>query len=312
MKRNSRSTVTLAHDPLVRGLGWASLALGVPQVVSPYGFTRALGTAPALRNRWTGAAIGVRELTAAAGLLGRPHPAWLWTRVGGDAMDLALLARALMNRDGRGSARTMAATAATSAIAAADVYAAVTRTFRSSPLELTSTVTVGKSPDEAYEFWQRLDRLPEFMTHLDEVRATGPGTSHWTATAPFGRTVEWDAETTEDVPGQRIAWRSLKGADIDNSGEVRFLPAPGGRGTEVHVRLRYDLPAGALGKAAARWFGEEPHQQLDDDLRRLKQVMETGEVIRSEGAPGGKRARSEFPQHPARPLSEEELKEALS
>lgn len=309
MKRNSRSTVTLAHDPLVRGLGWASLALGVPQVVSPYGFTRALGTAPALRNRWTSAAIGVRELTAAAGLLGRPHPAWLWSRVGGDAMDLALLARALMHRDGRGSARTVAATAGTAAIAAADVYAAVTRTFRSTPLELNSTVTVGKSPDEAYEFWQRLDRLPEFMTHLDEVRVTGPGTSHWTATAPFGRTVEWDAETTEDIPGQRIAWRSLEGADIANSGEVRFLPAPGGRGTEVHVRLRYDLPAGALGKAAARWFGEEPHQQLDDDLRRLKQVMETGEVMRSEGAPGGKRARSEFPQHPARPLSEEELKE---
>lgn len=309
MKRNSRSTATLAHDPLVRGLGWASLALGVPQVVSPYGFTRALGTAPALRNRWTSAAIGVRELTAAAGLLGRPHPAWLWSRVGGDAMDLALLARALMHRDGRGSARTVAATAGTAAIAAADVYAAVTRTFRSTPLELNSTVTVGKSPDEAYEFWQRLDRLPEFMTHLDEVRVTGPGTSHWTATAPFGRTVEWDAETTEDIPGQRIAWRSLEGADIANSGEVRFLPAPGGRGTEVHVRLRYDLPAGALGKAAARWFGEEPHQQLDDDLRRLKQVMETGEVMRSEGAPGGKRARSEFPQHPARPLSEEELKE---
>ncbi|MEV7687760.1 SRPBCC family protein [Streptomyces bungoensis] len=312
MKRNSRSTVTLAHDPLVRGLGWASLALGVPQAVSPYGFTRALGTAPALRNRWSAAAIGVRELTAGVGLLARPHPAWLWSRVGGDAMDLALLARALKHRDGRGSARTVAATAATSAIAAADVYAAVTRTFRSTPLELTATVTVGKSPGEAYEFWQRLDRLPEFMTHLDEVRVTGPGTSHWTATAPFGRTVEWDAETVEDVPGQRIAWRSLKGADIDNAGEVRFLPAPGGRGTEVHVRLRYDLPAGALGKAAARWFGEEPHQQLDDDLRRLKQVMEMGEVMRSEGAPGGKRARAEFPQHPARPLSEEELKEALS
>ncbi|MEV4789336.1 SRPBCC family protein [Streptomyces tuirus] len=312
MTTDTRSTSSLRHDPLVRGLGWASAALGVPQVVAPAGFARALGVGDAPRHRTATTAVGVRELAAAAGLLGRPHPVWLWGRVGGDLMDLTMLGRALKNHDGRGLGRTVAATAAVTAITATDVYAAVTRTRRSSPMELTAATTVTRSPDEVYTLWKDLERLPEFMVHLDEVRVTGPRTSHWRAGAPFGRTVEWDAEITQDVPGQLIAWRSVEGADVDNSGEARFVPAPGGRGTEIHVSLRYDLPGGPLGQAAARYFGEEPHQQLDDDLRRFKQIAEIGEVVRSEGAPGGKRARGEFPQHPARPLTEDELKEALS
>ncbi|MGW3137562.1 SRPBCC family protein [Streptomyces sp. NPDC001139] len=298
----------------MRGLGWASALLGVPQLAAPAGFARALGVDDAFRHRAATTAVGVRELAAAAGLLRRPQPAWLWARVGGDLMDLTMLTRALKNHDGRGLNRTVAATAATAAvtaITATDVYAAVTRTRRSSPMELTAATTVTQPPDEVYALWRDLERLPDFMAHLDEVRVTGPRTSHWRASVPFGKAVEWDAETTQDVPGQLIAWRSVDGADIDNSGEVRFVPAPGGRGTEIRVTLRYELPGGALGKAAARYFGEEPHQQLDDDLRRFKQIAETGEVVRSEGAPGGKRARGEFPQHPARPLTEEELKEAL-
>ncbi|MFC8782633.1 SRPBCC family protein [Streptomyces nigra] len=312
MTTETRPTSRLRHDPLVRGLGWASAFLGVPQVVAPADFTRALGVGDAPRHRSAATAVGVRELVAAAGLLGRPHPVWLWGRVGGDLMDLTMLARALKNHDGRGLGRTVAATAAVTAITATDVYAAVTRTRGSKPMELTATTTVTRSPDEAYALWKDLERLPDFMAHLDEVRVTGQRTSHWKARAPFGRTVEWDAETTHDVPGQLIAWRSVEGADIGNSGEVRFVPAPGGRGTEIRVSLRYDLPGGPLGKAAARYFGEEPHQQLDDDLRRFKQIAEIGEVVRSEGAPGGKRARGEFPQHPARPLTEDELKEALA
>ncbi len=100
--------------------------------------------------------------------------------------------------------------------------------------------------------------------------------------------------------------------DVPNDGEVRFRPAPGGRGTEIHVTLRYWVPGGKLGGAVARYFGEDPHQQLDDDLRRFKQIIETGEVVRSEGAPGGKRARREFPQHPAQPLTDDELQEMRS
>ncbi|KAA0941940.1 MULTISPECIES: SRPBCC family protein [Streptomyces] len=313
MTTDTPSASSLRHDPLVRGLGWASAALGVPQVLAPAGFARALGVGDAVRHRSATTAVGVRELAAAAGLLGRrPNPAWLWGRVGGDLMDLTMLTRALKNHDGRGLGRTVAATAAVTAITATDVYAAVTRTGRSSPMELTAATTVNRPPEEVYALWKDLERLPQFMAHLDAVHVTGPRTSHWQASAPFGKTVEWDAETTQDVPGQLMAWRSVGDADVDNSGEVRFVPAPGDRGTELRVTLRYDLPGGAVGKAAARYFGEEPHQQLDDDLRRFKQIAETGEVVRSEGAPGGKRARGEFPQHPARPLTENELKEALT
>jgi uncharacterized membrane protein len=179
-------------------------------------------------------------------------------------------------------------------------------------MELTATTTVVTPIQEVYVFWSNLDRLPTFMVHLDDVRTTGPGTSHWTASAPFGQTVEWDARTTADEPEVRIAWQSVEGADVGNAGEIRFAPAPGGRGTEVHVTLSYDLPAGPLGKALAKYFGEEPHQQLDDELRRFKQVIETGEVVRSDGAPWGRRARKEFPQRPAQPLSDDELREILA
>jgi uncharacterized membrane protein len=176
-------------------------------------------------------------------------------------------------------------------------------------VELTATTTVRKPASEVYAFWRHLENLPTFMAHLDDVREAGDRRSHWTTSIPHDRTVEWDAEITEEVPGERIAWRSVGEADVPNRGEVRFVPAPDGVSTEVHVLLAYDIPGGEVGKAVAKYLGEEPHQQLDDDLRRLKQVLETGEVVRSEGAPWGKRARREFPQRPARPLSESELAE---
>jgi uncharacterized membrane protein len=174
-------------------------------------------------------------------------------------------------------------------------------------MDLTATTTIRKPATEVYAFWHRLENLPTFMAHLDEVRSTGDRTSQWRASAPFDRVVEWTAEITDDVPDERLGWRSTGDADVPNRGQVSFVPAPDGEGTEVHVQMTYDLPAGALGKAVAKYFGEEPHQQLDDDLRRLKQVLETGEVVRSDGAPWGKRARKEFPQRPAQPLSADEL-----
>ncbi len=174
-------------------------------------------------------------------------------------------------------------------------------------MDLTAVTTVRKSPQEVYSFWRQFENLPRFMAHLEEVRVTDDKTSHWRVTAPFGKTVEWDAEIVEDVPGERIAWRSLEDADVDNHGSVRFGSAPDGQATEIFVSISYDIPGGALGAAVARYFGEEPHQHLDDDLRRFKQVLETGELTRSDGAPEGKKSRQEFPQRPAQPLTDEEL-----
>jgi uncharacterized membrane protein len=293
------------RDRLRSGLGWLSLALAGPPLAAPDAFCEAIGVGSGPRQRIAARLVGLRELAAAGGLLGLHSRVWLWGRVAGDAMDLTLLGR-LRSHDGRGISRTIAATAGVVGITAVDLYAAVTRTHTENVMKLTATTTVNRPPTEVYEFWRNLENLPTFMAHVEDVRTGGDDRSHWVVSAPFGRRVEWDATMTEEVPGRRIAWRSIQNADVKNVGEVEFVPAPGHRGTEVHVRIVYEMPAGKLGEAIARYFGEDPHQQLDDDLRRLKQLLELGEVVRSEGAPSGKRARREFPQHPARPLTDEE------
>jgi uncharacterized membrane protein len=301
-----------SQDQLSRALGWASVGLGLPLLVRPTDTAQAVGIGSSPRHRLAATLVGIREFAAAAGLLVRPSSVWLWSRVAGDAMDLAMLGRALKNSDGRGIRRTAAATAGVAAIAAVDLYAALTRSRKESAMEITGTTTIRTSPEELYAFWRQLDRLPTFMAHVDEVTTTGERTSHWKVSAPFGRTVEWDAEITDEDPGRSIAWKSVGSADVENEGAVRFAPAPRDQGTEIHATIRYSMPGGKLGEAVARYFGEDPHQQLDDDLRRLKQIVETGEVVRSEGAPGGKRARKEFPQHAAQPLTDDEYAAEVS
>jgi uncharacterized membrane protein len=200
------------------------------------------------------------------------------------------------------------ATAFIAGITAVDLVAAVRGTLRSRRsggrrMELTATTTVLKDAQELYAYWRDLENLPSFMSHVLEVRSVDEGRSHWRVEAPGGRTVEWDAEVVEDVPGDRLSWRSVGKTSVPNSGEVRFRPAPGDRGTEVYVRLEYDLPAGKLGELVARFAGQDPHQQVTDDLRRFKQVMETGEVVRSESTPEGTRTTRQLRQRPAQPLA---------
>jgi uncharacterized membrane protein len=175
----------------------------------------------------------------------------------------------------------------------------------SAPIHVKQAITVNRSPDEVYGAWHDFEQLPRFMTHLESVEATGQRTSRWRATAPAGGTVEWDAEIVDDRPGELIAWRSLPGADIQNSGSVRFAPAPGDRGTEVVVELEYAPPGGEAGAAVAKLFGEEPATQLADDLRRFKQVVETGDIVRSDGSPGGHEFGQHLRQRPAQPRPRE-------
>jgi uncharacterized membrane protein len=151
----------------------------------------------------------------------------------------------------------------------------------------TRGVTINKPKDDVYEFWHDFENLGRFMQHLELVEDLGSGRSHWVARAPAGMTVEWDAKITEDLPGERIAWQSLPGSEVYNSGSVQFRDAPGDRGTEITVRIEYEIPGGAAAAKLAKLFREEPHNQLRDDLRRFKQVMETGEVVRSDGSLGG-------------------------
>jgi len=168
-------------------------------------------------------------------------------------------------------------------------------------VEGRSVITINKAPDEVYAHWRDFERLPTFMFHLESVKTIGEGRSHWVAKGPAGTTVEWDAEVTDDVPGDRIAWQSVPGTKLDNSGSVRFRPAPGGQGTEVQVELRYSPPGGTLGAAVAKLFGEEPNQQVSDDLRRFKQMVETGEIARSDASPAGAHTQNQVHQHDANP-----------
>jgi uncharacterized membrane protein len=170
-------------------------------------------------------------------------------------------------------------------------------------LNARAAITINQPAGVVYGYWRDFANLPAFMTHLVSVETSGNGRSHWTATAPAGRTVEWDAEIVGDQPDERIAWRSLEGATVPNAGEVAFTAAPGGRGTEVRVELSYELPGGAVGKLVAKLFGEDPQQQIDDDLRRLKQVLETGEVVVSDARPDGVRAGRQLTQNAAQPQS---------
>jgi len=171
-------------------------------------------------------------------------------------------------------------------------------------VEGRSVITVNKAPGEVYARWRDIERLPTFMYHLESVTVLGEGRSHWVAKGPAGTTVEWDAEITDDRPGDRIAWASVAGTKVDSSGSVRFRPAPAGQGTEVRVELRYSPPGGALGSVVAKLFGEEPTQQLSDDLRRFKQMVETGEIARSDASPGGTRTQNQVHQEAAHPPSE--------
>ncbi len=293
---------------LPRVLGVLSLGLGAAALGAPDRVSRLVGVDDsALARTVLVRAVGVRELVPAAGLLvGRAPAGWVWARVVGDAVDLAALAVALRDRGGRRRRRVGRALAAVAGLTALDLVAAVLasrapagrRTLRAS-----ATVTINRPADEVYRFWRDLENLPRFMYHLESVRADGDGRSHWTARAPGGRRIEWDAEIVDDNLSEVISWRSVKGARVPNAGRVRFARAAGGRGTEVRVDLVYAPPGGALGRAVAKLLGEEPGQQIRDDLRRFKQVIETGEVVRSDGSPEGLATLPQLRQRPARPAA---------
>ena len=167
-------------------------------------------------------------------------------------------------------------------------------------MDITQAVTINKSAEELYAFWHDFENLAHFMNHLKSVQVTGPKRSHWKAKAPAGKTVEWDAEIIDDQPNQLIAWRSLEGADVDNAGSVRFERAPGGRGTVVKVQMQYNPPGGKIGAGIAKLFGEEPDQQTWEDLHRFKQLMETGEIVLSDGCLEGMGSKQR-PGQPADP-----------
>lgn len=173
------------------------------------------------------------------------------------------------------------------AIAARDADAR--RTAGSADGELVGrSVTINRPRADVYAFWRDFSNLPLVMENIERVDMIDDRRSHWVVKGPGGATVEWDSEVTQDDTGERIAWRSLDGADVTHSGEVEFLDAAPDRGTIVRAKIMYQPPGGKVAQWLAKLLQREPAVQVRRDLRRLKQLLETGEVTNSAGPSGRK------------------------
>ncbi len=275
-------------EQLARGLGWFSVGLGLAELLAPRAVGRVIGmpnVSPAVLQ-----AFGARELGAGIAILMEPDRAtWLWSKVGGDLVDLSCLASGLNH--GNDTRRVGAALTTVAGLTALDLLCAqqlrgrsgTRRPAREAAVRVERVITINRPVHEVYQFWRQFENFPRFMRHLESVEKLDGRRSRWRAKAPAGMTVSWEAEIIEDREDESIVWRSLPGSTIQNSGSVRFSPAPGARGTEIRVQLQYSPPAGTLGRNIAWMFGEEPESQIHDDLRRFKQILETGEVPLSDG-----------------------------
>ena len=290
---------------LAKGLGWFSIGLGLAELLAP----RAIANISGVSNKHTGLIrlYGLREISSGITIFAQKKPTeGVWSRVVGDAIDLTSLGIAASDPEAK-LGRVAFATANVLAVTALDVICAMQLSNGNHGIHAQSSCIVNLPPEEVYSFWRNFENLPRFMRHLVAVHDLGDGRSHWKAKGPAGMEVEWDATIIADVPGEVITWRSLEGSDVDNAGAVRFERATGGRGTIVKVNIEYNPIGGVIGAGIAKLFGEEPEQQLNDDLRRFKQVLEVGEVVVSDATLMGT---GYMQQRPGQPPHVSELESA--
>lgn len=289
-----------AAERLARVLGWFSIGLGLTEFAAPRTVARLIG----LDERRNGGGdvartlrmFGMREIAAGLGIFSKRQPVgWLWARVAGDVMDLSFLGGAL-RRASAEPARLAAAAVTVAGVTALDVVcsqrlsarrAITNETEADGHVRLTSSLAINRPRADCYAFWRRLENLPRVMHGLESVTEMDDGRSHWKATTPSGLRLEWDAEITQDQENELISWRSVEDADLTTDGSVHFLPGPNGKGTLLRVVVRYRPPGGALGAVVTQLFGRPAQQVLKQDLRRLKQILETGDIITTENQPHG-------------------------
>lgn len=271
---------------LANGLGWFSIGLGLAELATPNMVANLIGVRGDGSTRNLLRFYGARELVAGIGILSQSNPSgWLWARVAGDALDLSSLGKAITsNCNERG--RAIAATAAVLGVTVADVCCAMRLTNGKESGQIprraaviTSSITIARNLEEIYSFWRDFTRLPEIFDRLESVRALEDNRSRWKLSLPMGRELEWTAEITDDQPNSRISWRSLS-SSAPHSGEVRFEPAAGQRGTKVTVRIQPQM----VSQGIAKLFGVVPEQHVNIALHNLKQMLETGEVVKSDAS----------------------------
>ena len=301
--RSHASSPQRGAERLARALGWFSIGLGLAELAAPQALARAIGIAdrrpwPLARNGHASVLrfFGAREIATGIGILAERSPApWLWARVAADLLDLSYLG-SNMRKTSTDSARLGAAAAAVAGVTALDIACSrrlsAPRSVASQVeadgfVRLVGSVSVNRPPDECYAFWRKLENLPRVMRYLESVVQTGDGRSHWKVCTPGGMRIEWNADITQDRPNELISWRARDGSMLPNDGALHFLPGPNGEGTLIHATLRYKPPGGKLAAAATALFGGPGAPQLKENLRRFKQVLETGEIITTEGQPHG-------------------------
>jgi uncharacterized membrane protein len=157
-------------------------------------------------------------------------------------------------------------------------------------VRVDKSIIINKPVAEVYGFWRNLENLPKFMRNLESVQEIDNKHSHWVARMPVGASLQWNAEIVSEKENELIGWRSLPGADVANAGSVRFDQTPDGRGTIVRLELQYDPPGGNLGAMLAKMMGSDPARRIEEDLRNLKQLLETGEIPTTKGQPAGRRS----------------------
>ena len=241
----------MRDEKLATALGWASLGLGLPQTIAPRRFAEAIGVRADDRvEAVTRFACGVRELQAAAGILkiSDPPTMWLWARVAGDVLDLALLGIAAGD-DPKDARRIRIAAGAVAGIALVDLYAAI---------------ALGRK--------RKGEPSPAEQTHE-------PGEPQVTSRERVAITIRHPRAGLQKLFGeQSFEWVT--------DATVTMTDAPGDRGTEIHVHLK----------------NAKDDADVKDDLRRFKQVVETGEITRADGVPEGESRFRNLKQRPAQPL----------
>lgn len=299
-QRKARAPSRTKTQRLANGLGYFSIGLGAAQLIVPAAVARAAGVpfSSALMRL-----CGAREFMSGVMILNRParRAPYLWMRVAGDVLDLAVVGAAIASpRNRRYRDNALFASAAVAGVTLLDIVCATRLTEieqnRRTPLNqepgLEAGMVVNKTPEECYRAWHDFEKFPQFMQAIQSVQVLDAKRSHWTARAPGGATFEWDSEIVSDVPNSLIAWHALEGANPPNSGWVRFEPAPGDRGTIVRLHMQLDTDGNIVKSFANRLARRLPKFVVREDLRRFKQLIEAGEIPTTRGQPTGSRRRA--------------------
>jgi uncharacterized membrane protein len=253
------------EEQAAKSLGWFSIGLGLAELLTPQMVASLVGLkgTPILLIRL----FGLREIASGIGIFsqGKRPTAALWSRVGGDALDIAALGIAFLSPKTR-KKRLLFALGNVLAVTALDVLTAERMSKKDGSItedgavRVRRSVVINRTPEELYALWQDFEKFPTFMRHLVSVQKLDEKLSRWVAKSPGGGTVEWLAETTHDKPNELIAWQSLPGSAIENKGSVSFEKAAGQRGSVLRVDIEYKSPAGVAGSGIAKLFREEPAQ----------------------------------------------------